>query len=74
MAAVATREPVAAAREDGSPQPRASRLFEPHGPTLEELILERWDALVVDGRAECPVCNGSMSAAGGCESCGSELR
>ena len=51
----------------------AQRLFEPGGPTLEELILEAWGDLA-DGRgAECPLCRGRMAIAGGCSDCGSEL-
>jgi hypothetical protein len=76
--ALATRNPVAKRVEDGSAEPRAagsaSRLFEPGGATLEDRILRCWDELVGEGRTECPVCSGSMSAVGGCESCASELR
>ena len=53
--------------------PRADRLFEAAGRTLEDLILLRWDEVVESGRAECPVCAGRLHAAGGCEGCGSEL-
>ncbi len=60
--AVATRDPAT-----------ETRLFDPQGPTLEDRVLASWDELVGEGRTECPVCGDSMSAAGGCESCGSEL-
>jgi tRNA(Ile2) C34 agmatinyltransferase TiaS len=51
----------------------APRLFEPGGITLEEVVLGVWEDLVAEGRGACPVCGGSLSAAGGCESCGAEL-
>jgi tRNA(Ile2) C34 agmatinyltransferase TiaS len=51
----------------------SSKLFEPGGTTLEDSILRVWDDLVADGPADCPVCGGAMSAAGGCEGCGAEL-
>jgi hypothetical protein len=71
MAAVATREPVLAER----PPARApeERLFEPGGLTLEDAVLGLWDELVTSGRAECPVCGGSIAPSAGCESCGAEL-
>ena len=73
MPAVATRtharEPVL---EDEGPEGAAERLFEPHGTTLEDAILELWEDLVAGRDAACPVCNGSMSMIG-CSSCGSEL-
>jgi hypothetical protein len=72
MAALATRERTVAER------PRAdrgvSRLFEPGSVSLEDSILAVWDVLVTEGRADCPVCGGSISAHGGCAGCGSELR
>jgi len=82
--ALATRERAAIGAERGSAEPRGavgrgsaesrtSRLFDPQGPTLEDRILASWEELSGEGRTECPVCGGSMSAAGGCESCGSEL-
>ena len=49
------------------------RLFEPHGLTLEDTILGAWEDLVAGNPAECPVCGGRMRAAGGCDSCGSDL-
>ncbi|MGH2963558.1 MAG: hypothetical protein ACRDL3_15415, partial [Solirubrobacterales bacterium] len=61
MAAVAT----GLRRDSGSAEPRAGRsaerLFEPGGLTLEDVVLGAWEALVADGRAECPVCGGAMS-------------
>jgi hypothetical protein len=70
--ALATRERAAAGAERGSAEPRITRLFDPHGPTLEDRVVASWDELAAGGCTECPVCGGSMSAAG-CESCGSEL-
>ncbi len=71
MSAVATRERSAGIelpqRVEASP-----RLFD-DGVTLEDTILGAWEDLVVEGRAACPVCGGSMSADSGCSSCGSEL-
>jgi hypothetical protein len=57
------------------PRPEASpeRLFEPGGPTLEDLVVGAWEELVADGRTECPVCGGAMSILGGCAGCGSDL-
>ena len=52
---------------------RSARLFEPHGLTLEDIVLGAWEDLVVGGPAECPVCGGSMRSVGGCDSCGSDL-
>jgi hypothetical protein len=76
VAALATRQDASAERpragEDSSPGAR-STLFEPGGPTLEDSILGVWEDLVAGGRAQCPVCGDSMSAAGGCEACGAEL-
>jgi tRNA(Ile2) C34 agmatinyltransferase TiaS len=73
MAALATREQaVAEQRQSGQ---GASRLFEPGGATLEDVVLLVWEDLTAEGRAVCPVCGGSMSpsADGGCPACGSEL-
>ena len=52
---------------------RSARLFEPHGLTLEDVILGAWEDLAAGGPAECPVCRGRLRAVGGCESCGSDL-
>jgi hypothetical protein len=71
VAATATHDP--ALGEQPAPEDAAERLFEPGGTTLEDLVLGAWDELVVKGRAECPVCGDSMSAADGCWSCGAEL-
>jgi hypothetical protein len=79
MAALATREPAALRSGSGSAEPRlaaeprATRLFEPQEPTLEDSVLALWDVLVTDGRADCPVCCAAMSASAGCSECGSEL-
>jgi hypothetical protein len=72
MAALATRERALAERPQADR--RASRLFEPGSVSLEDSILAVWDALVAEGRADCPVCGGSISADRGCAGCGSELR
>jgi hypothetical protein len=64
-------------RNPGSTEPQtgssAQRLFEPGGQTLEDAVLDAWEELVADGRAECPICGGAMSMLAGCEGCGSEL-
>ena len=72
MAALATREAVA---EQQHAAHGPSRLFEPGGATLEDVVLRVWEDLAAEGRAVCPVCGGPMSpsAAGGCPACGSEL-
>jgi tRNA(Ile2) C34 agmatinyltransferase TiaS len=58
---------------DATTERSAMRLFEAPGLTLEDVVLGAWEDLVAGGPAECPVCGGSMRAAGGCESCGSDL-
>jgi tRNA(Ile2) C34 agmatinyltransferase TiaS len=58
---------------DATTERSAARLFEPHGLTLEDVILGAWEDLVAGGPAECPVCGGSMRTAGGCRNCGSDL-
>jgi hypothetical protein len=71
MSALATRERERVAVE--RPQRDAGpRLFD-DGVTLEDRILGTWEDLVVDGRAACPVCGGSIAAGSGCAGCGSEL-
>jgi hypothetical protein len=73
MAALATRErAVGEERQSGQ---GASRLFEPGGATLEDVVLLVWEDLAAEGRAVCPVCGGPMSPStdGGCRACGSEL-
>jgi hypothetical protein len=64
-------------RASRSAEPRTDRsggrLFEPGGVTLEDVVLGAWDELVADGRAECPVCGGSLSMLDGCAECGSDL-
>jgi hypothetical protein len=59
---------------DATAERSAARLFEPGGLTLEDLILGAWEDLLAGGPAECPVCGGqTLRAAGGCDSCGSDL-
>jgi hypothetical protein len=58
---------------DATAERSAMRLFEPHGLTLEDVVLGAWEDLVAGGPAECPVCGGSIRAVGGCASCGSDL-
>jgi hypothetical protein len=71
--AVATRSRERDAHLGQSPaEASTERLFEPHGTTLEDVILELWEDLVAGRDATCPVCSGSMSMIG-CSSCGSEL-
>ena len=53
--------------------PRATRLFEAGGDTLEDVMLRTWDELLGAAHAHCPVCAGEMTVAGGCADCGSEL-
>ena len=73
MAALATRERAVAERPQVDR--RGSRLFEPGGATLEDVVLRVWEDLAAERRAVCPVCGGSMSpsADGGCRACGSDL-
>jgi hypothetical protein len=73
MSAVATRDPIARHAERGS-EPPAQRLFEPKGPTLEDSILATWQELASEDHSTCPVCSGEMTRAGGCHSCGSQLK
>jgi DnaJ-class molecular chaperone len=49
-----------------------TRLLESSEVTLEDTILDAWEALEAHGRAECPVCHGEL-ATSGCETCGSQL-
>jgi hypothetical protein len=49
-----------------------SRLFEPSGSTLEDIVLGAWEDLMARGSAECPVCAGELEVSG-CTTCGSEL-
>jgi tRNA(Ile2) C34 agmatinyltransferase TiaS len=71
VSAVATRDREAVALERPQRGPRPA-LFD-DGVTLEDKILGVWEDLVVEGRAACPVCGGSMEPATGCSDCGSEL-
>jgi hypothetical protein len=50
----------------------ALRLLKPVEFTLEDAILDVWEALTDGGPAECPVCGGEMSPLR-CSACGSEL-
>jgi hypothetical protein len=50
----------------------AKRLLSSVEFTLEDAILDVWEALADGGPAECPVCGGEMSPLR-CGSCGSEL-
>jgi hypothetical protein len=71
MAALATREQDVAEQPQGGQD--ASRLFEPGGATLEDVVLRLWEDLAAKGCAVCPVCGGSISADVGCGGCGSTL-
>ena len=62
----------ALAAEAPAPAFQARRLFEPSEVTLEDSILDAWEALTAHGRAECPVCHGELVASG-CNACGSQL-
>ena len=53
-------------------EPSAPMLFKPAGSTLEDLVLDAWEDLALNGCAECPVCGDALTAHG-CSSCGSEL-
>jgi hypothetical protein len=48
------------------------RLFEPQGVTLEDTILDVWEALSAGSTAACPVCDGALTVHG-CARCESEL-
>jgi hypothetical protein len=49
-----------------------THLLGPSEVTLEDTILDAWEALEAHGRAACPVCHGEL-ATSGCETCGSQL-
>jgi hypothetical protein len=68
VTAVALEAPVA------GPEGKRSedRLFEPSEVTLEDSILDVWEALDARGRAECPVCSATIAPTG-CAGCGSRL-
>jgi hypothetical protein len=70
--AVATRPRERDAHLEHPPSEAPERLFEPHGTTLEDMVLGLWEDLVAGRDASCPVCRESMSMIG-CSSCGSEL-
>jgi hypothetical protein len=70
VTALAVETTAAAGRpQDGR---SARRLFEPSEVTLEDAILGAWEALLADGRTECPVCHGELEPSG-CETCGAQL-
>ena len=73
MSAVASQPRPALPADPLAAEPSAERLFEPGGLTLEDTILDVWEDLTGEGRAECPVCGGRMRIAEGCEGCGSAL-
>jgi hypothetical protein len=69
VTALATEAP--AARP--SLQHTGHRLFEPSEVTLEDSILDVWEALEARGRAVCPVCRAESLGPAGCAGCGSQL-
>jgi hypothetical protein len=78
VSAVATapvRTDVAPAVTEPAITTPGARLFDPPGGelTLEDLILGRWDELVVDGETGCPVCGDRLRAGADCAGCGSSL-
>jgi len=76
VSAVATSTRSAFVSAPPETQRPAPRLFEPARSgevSLEDSVLGVWEDLTATGRAGCPVCGGQLHAAGGCESCGSEL-
>jgi len=76
VSAVATTQGLAFVSGSPVTQRPAPRLFEPVRSgevSLEDSVLGVWEDLTATGRAGCPVCGGQLHAAGGCESCGSEL-
>ena len=69
--ATATQSPELAI--DAPTERSAMRLFEPHGLTLEDIVLGAWEDLLAGGPAECPVCGGKMRSPAPCGDCGSDL-
>ena len=61
-----------ATQERPQTEPSARKLFQPAGSTLEDVVLETWEDLALNGRADCPVCGDALSSHG-CDGCGSEL-
>jgi hypothetical protein len=72
VSALATRERQTVATERPQREGSSPSLFD-HGYTLEDKVLSAWEDLIVEGRAACPVCGGSMAAGSPCDGCGSEL-
>ena len=72
MAALATRERAVAERPQAGPR-RVEAVRAGRRDASRTSILAVWEDLVAEGRADCPVCGGSISADGGCAGCGSEL-
>jgi hypothetical protein len=80
MSPAATANPAILAESSQAEGPAPS-LFDssqlaPGGPgvrTLEDVVLSVWEELAAKGRAECPVCGGSLGRGGGCSGCGAEL-
>jgi hypothetical protein len=72
VSALATHDREAGAIERPQRAEASPRLFD-DGLTLEDRVLGAWEDLIVEGRAACPVCGGSMAAGSPCGGCGSEL-
>jgi hypothetical protein len=73
MSALATSEAPLARPKAEAAGPSNPRLFEPHGPTLEDRVIAAWDELSAAGQVTCPICSGELTRTSGCERCGSEL-
>jgi hypothetical protein len=71
VSALATADEVVAGIERPQRGTRDRALFD-DGITFEDIVLERWEDIVVKGSATCLVCGGSMQRSG-CSGCGSEL-
>jgi len=72
MDAVRETSEGAALDQRGRPELARSKLFEPAGLTLEDIVLGAWEDLAARGSAECPVCHAELGSTG-CNTCGSEL-
>jgi hypothetical protein len=73
VAAVATAKREEALTDSAPDGRSGGRLFEPGGVTLEDAIRSVWDELTQTGRAPCPVCDGSLGTADGCDGCGADI-